>query len=327
MPRAVTAAGDQALGVISLTSRSLCAQMVGKQVSVAVHPNDPEQNRIVSFVQFWAPAALLLYFPIAFAVGYQSPARSRLLTLVFFVGFGGATLLELGILERYFPKLITGEDISPQEAALRRCVWAAMAKEQVYERSHVKRLLCQDEGIDGLSSIADLVYLEELYLQGNALTSLQGLASFTRLKTLSVAGNKTLTSTRGIENLISLEEFQANKSAISDLSGVEQLSNLKIVGLMMNQISDVSAFAELSNLEDLVFNYNQITDISAFGNKTTLQRIQLYSNPIRDITPLYGNRASTLIGVSGKQITCAQIDQLRAQFSADVKVYGPSECN
>ena len=327
MPRAVTVAGDEALGVISLTSRSLCAQMVGKAVGIAVHPDDPTQNRIVSFVQFWAPAALLLFFPLAFALGYQSPSRARLFTLVFFIGFAVATLLELGVLERYFPKLITGEDISAQDAALRRCVWAAMAEEEVYERSDIKKLLCQDEGIDDLSSIADLVYLEALYLQGNALSSLTGLSPFRQLKTLSVAGNKTLTSTRGIENLPLLEEFQANKSGISDLFGIDQLSELKVVGLMMNNISDVSAFAGLTHLEGLVFSYNQITDISAFANKPALKRIQLYSNPLTDLTPLYGNQASTLIGVSSKQITCAQIDELRAQFAADVKVYGPKACN
>ncbi|RLA19633.1 MAG: hypothetical protein DRQ61_11195, partial [Gammaproteobacteria bacterium] len=236
MPAAVTAAGDEAVGVIMLPSRSLCAQMVGKEVGMFVHPTDSEQNRIHSFVQFWALSLLVLFFPIGFWTGLKSPTRGRLFALVFIVTFSGITLWELGVLERYFPRLMTGEDVTPSTAALRRCVWAAMAEQEVSERSDVKELLCMDEGIDDLTSIADLVYLEELYLQGNALTSLEELVNFTRLKVLSVAGNKTLTSTRGIENLVLLEELQANKSAISDLSGVEQLTELKTVGLMMNDI-------------------------------------------------------------------------------------------
>jgi len=293
-----------------------------------VHPNDPEQNRIHTFVQFWALSLLVLFFPIGFWIGLKSPAKGQLFALIFFVGFSGVTLWELGVLERYFPRLMTGEDVSSSTAALRRCVWAAMAEQEVSERSDVKKLTCMDEGIDDLTSIADLVYLEELYLQGNALTSLEGLANFTRLKTLSVANNKTLTSTRGIEYLVLLEEFQANKCAISDLYGVEQLTELKIVGLMMNDISDVSAFSRLTRLEDVVLNYNRITDISAFANKPHLKKVQFYSNLISDVSPLFGNKALMLIGVNGgEKLRCKQIDELRAHFSAAARIYGPKACN
>ncbi|MBY4678753.1 DUF3592 domain-containing protein [Marinobacterium arenosum] len=334
-PKAVTANGDEAVGWLMMPTRALCSQMVGKDVSVFVHHSDPSENRIHSFLQFWAMPLFILAFAISVPLSSYSITGVRIFGVAFALSFTGLVLDEIGMLETDRPRSAANEGTqeanevaSPSKKALDRCVFTSMFKEKVEHRHQIKSLLCMDEQISDLSSIADLYRLQELYLQGNALSSLAGVQPLTQLRKLSVAGNKMLTSTKGIENLLMLEEFQANKASISDLSGLDKLSDLRVVGLMMNEISDVSVFSALSKLEDVTLNYNRIQDISAFANKPALKNFMAYSNDISDVSPLYGNTAMSAVGLRGrKEIPCEQIARLRSVLDNSAVVYGPKHCD
>lgn len=333
-PKAVSASGDEAHGWLMMPTRALCAQMVGKEVSIFVHHQNPDENRIHSFLQFWAIPLLIFSFAACIPLSIYSTTGVRVFSAFFALSFTGLAMSELGILGRdSLQQSSTGIAGAPQTTvshshkALERCIFTAMYKEKVEHRSQLKTLLCMDEAISDLSSIADLKGLNELYLQNNALTSLEGLSPFTQLRKISVAGNKALTSTRGIESLVLLEEFQANKASLSDLSGLDKLTQLRIVGLMQNNISDVSVFARLSKLESVTVSYNRISDISAFSNKPVLTEFTAYNNDISDASPLYGNSAMNIVGLSGrKYIPCEQIDLLRAMLKPGAKVFGPKQC-
>ena len=351
-PMAVSPEGDKAVGWLMMPNRSWCSQMVGRDVSILVYPDNPAENRIYSFLQFWALPLLILAFALCIPLSLISVrGRSvRIFAALFALSSTGFVLEELGKLdsdasqskspqsESPQPESAQSESAddsqarpvkdSPSKKALDRCVYTARYESKVEDRSELKSLRCIGEEITDLSSIADLTQLEALYLQNNALSSLQGVEAFPGLKTLSVAGNKSLTSTRGIEKLLLLEEFQANKASLSDLSGMDKLSELRVVGLMMNEIHDVSVFAGLSNLEDVTLNYNKIGDISAFANKPRLTSFMAYSNKISDASALYGNSAMRAVGLRGKRdLPCEQIDRIRSELVAEAKVYGPKRCD
>ncbi|WP_169828936.1 DUF3592 domain-containing protein [Marinobacterium jannaschii] len=338
-PMAVSPEGDKAVGWLMMPNRSWCSQMVGREVSILVYPDNPAENRIYSFLQFWALPLLILAFAICIPLSQVTARGVRLFGAVFALSFTGFVLEELGKLDSGSSQSESSQSESadgsqtrpvkdsPSKKALDRCVYTAKYEAKLEDRSELKSLRCIGEEITDLSSIADLTQLEALYLQNNALNSLQGIEAFPRLRTLSVAGNKALTSTRGIEHLLLLEEFQANKASLSDLSGMDKLAQLKVVGLMMNDIRDVSAFAGLSQLEDVTLNYNRISNISAFANKPKLTAFMAYSNQISDASALFGNRAMLKVGLRGKRdIPCEQIDQIRAELVPDAKVYGPKRC-
>lgn len=261
----------------------------------------------------------------------------KVIIVVFILSFGGAFLLvslnqEAPVIEK---EVTVGEadesvDVADAEALspLDVCVQDSMEEKGVKERSELKYLLCQGAKIDDLSSLADLVNLEEMYLQDNALISLESVPALEKLRVISVANNKNLTSLKGIEKLVALEELQGNKSAIQDLSGVETLANLKTVGLMMNDIESVDVFASLENLEDVTLNYNNIKDISAFADKSKLREFQIYSNSVHDITSLYNNTKLKIVGVRGKEdIPCEQIAHLKSVLAEGAKVWGPKSCD
>ena len=332
-PLAVSENKNKAIGSV-WGDKKLCQNIVGKKTSIFVHNTDPSKNQINSFIHFWLIPSIIFYMLL---VGFASSVNPRLNPIIT-IGFMAIAAFyvnqELDLYPLPFNTSPNSEssnesgktDIST--LSLNACVRSSMAEKGVKQRINLTYLICQDSGINDLSSIADLVNLEELYLQGNELISFETMPEFTKLRRISVANNKTLTTLKGIEKLPALEELQANKAAISDLSGVETLKNLKVVGLMINKISDISAFANLDKIEDITLSYNNISDLSAFANKPNLEKFTIYTNDITDITPLYGNKNMKIVGVSGRgDIPCAQIYEIRKRLSPDAKVWGPKACD
>ncbi len=324
-PIAVSESEEKAVGTLWY-KKDWCEKFVGRSVQIYVHPEEFSKNRIASFFQFWfLPSVAVAIVFVAF-VSIVSTNLSFLAFVLYFLGASGMIVHEFGLLNKFSPEArqVSG-DVS--ELSLNQCVREAMEKEKVSERAQVKRVLCQDAGITDLSSIADLMNLEELYLQGNKLGSLDSVPIFSKLRKISVAGMKSLISLKGIERLPTLEELQGNKSSIEDLSGVEVLKNLKVVGLMQNKIRDVSVFSDLAEIEDITLSYNQISDISAFANKPKLRDFQVYSNMVSNVRPLFDNSAMEVVGIGSKGGTpCAQIVTLRSLLP-NARIYGPEECD
>jgi hypothetical protein len=349
VPMALSENGDKAAGYIMMPTSAMCSQMIGKDISMLVDKNNPKNNKIFSFIQFFALSLFILAIPTFYLIGIYSIAGTRISCFLFYVVFIYYGLSETGTLEKYFPKIMTGVETSQSESALKRCVNVSLSKEGINNRDEIKKLACQDEEISDLSSIKDLLSLEELYIQNNSLISLEGLKPFTKLIKISVAGNKALTSTKGIGHAVNLEEFQANKSAINDLTGMDKLKKLKVIGLMQNNVSDVSVFSEITSLEDITFSYNNISDISAFSKSinitkasfsnnnitdvapfSTMKQLEwftAYSNNISDITSLYEVSTLSVFGVNGS-VPCEQIKTFKSKLNLedDSKFHIPKRC-
>lgn len=326
IPKATAKSGVIVKGSVMLPTRAICNLTVGSDVSVLLHPTNANENRIHSFIQFWALPAFVLSFLTIFLAASSSRTAGKVVTFTIFLAFSYTIINEFGLLQRWAPIFGLNSNLTPSAASLERCIYTSMSKEAV-SRNNIKKLICMEEKITDLSSISDLHKLEELYLQDNSLTSLEDIPDFPNLKKLSVAGNENLTSTKGIEKFTTLQEFQANKSGLKNLSGIEQLSDLRVVGLMMNNLNSVSEFKNLNHLEWVVLNYNPITDISAFENKKFLTRLDAHSTKIVDITPLLGNSNLEIVGVSSQNFSCTQLSVLRNSLPETTKIYGPSRCH
>jgi len=332
-PIAISENKNKAIGSV-WGDKKLCQNIVGKKTSIFVHKTDPEKNQINSFIHFWILPSFLFYLLIITLATRISPKLNPIVTLGFMAIAAFYVNQELDLYPLPFNTQSSSEsskesgttDVSA--LSLNACVRASMTEKGVKQRVNLTYLICQDSGIKDLSSIHDLVNLEELYLQGNSMTSLETMGDFKKLRRISVAANKTLTTLKGVEKLPALEELQMNKSAISDLSGVETLKNLKVVGLMMNKISDISAFANLDKLEDVTLSYNKISDLSAFANKLNLEKFTIYTNDITDISALYGNKNMKIVGIRGRgNVPCAQIEEIRKRLGPDAKVWGQKACD
>jgi len=195
-PVATTESGVRVRGTIMLPNREICNLSLGSNVSVLLNAENSDDNRIYSFVQFWALPVLFGSIPLIVLIALYSTAIGRVVTILFVVGFGTAVTHELGLLKRWAPFLYTSSSFLADSApadGLERCIHAAMKKEGV-SRENVKKLSCQEAGVIDLKGLGDLVNLEGLYLQGNALTSLESIPSLPKLKAISVAANKQLSN-------------------------------------------------------------------------------------------------------------------------------------
>ena len=339
-PVAETNNGQKVHGDVMAPNKTLCSQMIGNQVTVLLHNSDASKNGIYSFIQFWSLPLLAMAFCLLIICSFISRVLVQSIALLFTLGYVAYGSHELGfwgdvtsLVPYNSPQNSALTDQNKSQAdqksktKLERCLWASMRKEKVDNRWQLKRLICQDENITDLSSIGDLSNLEELYLQNNMLQNLESMGPLLQLRKISVAGNKHFVSSKGIEKAINLEEFQANKTSLSDLTGMEQLAKLKVFAAMQSKITDISVLTQLTKLEHLTLSYNQIEDISALGNKPALKELTIYNNPIRDISSLFTNEQITLFGFNSKAFTqCEQITQLKAHIAPQAKVYFPDSC-
>lgn len=326
-PIAVSQYKEKATGTVWY-KKNWCKKAKGNTVQIYVHPTDNDKNRIATFIQFWFIPSAILTVALLITLSAISIPLTRLVFLAYVAIAAVSTIQEFKIidLQKNKSEQQTTEEISV--LSLDQCVRERMEKKNLQNRSQVKYLICQDSGINDLSSIADLTNLEELYLQGNELQSLETIPALTKLKTISVANNKPLTTLKGIEKLSALEELQSNHSNIEDIQDIKNLQNLRIIGLMKNKITDISAFSNLNNIEDATLSYNSITDISALANKPKLKDIQIYGNAVNNITALYQNTSMKIVGIRGKgNVPCNQIRTLRSKLSSDAKVFGQKSCD
>ena len=321
-PKALTENGETATGTLALSKKSWCKNMIGNSTHVFIDNNEPKNNRISSFLQLWM-------FPVylVFITAILITRNRKIVMLPISLVFVGITLY---LLNQEFG-FITSQKQNGLEGvskiALTECINKNMKINKLKNRSEITSLGCQASGIIDLSALADLENLEKLYLQNNSFLSLESMPRLNKLKVISVAGNKELTSLRGIDNLPQLVELQANLSAINDLSGVESLKELRIAAFMGNQISDVSAFTHLSKIEDVHFHKNSISNIEAFSNKPELKRFSAMYNKISNISPLFGNKKLNMVYVKGnKKISCSQLSSLKKLLSPDANVSG-DKCN
>ncbi|MCK4742436.1 MAG: hypothetical protein KAT25_01310 [Sulfuriflexus sp.] len=324
-PVAITKDGTRVRGSLWWPSSKLCMRTMNREVTVVLHPSDRAQHHIVDFFQFWLFPALALYFSLLLLANRNGPSIGKNMLLTF--AFIGIVLTNFVIELGTKPEILYGSGKTDLSAkALDRCISARVVEAGLSSRQAITYLICQNANISDLSSIADLVNLEKLYLQGNALSSLTSLPTLPKLKNISVA-NAKLTSLEGIENAPMLEELQANKNQIKNLRGVETLTNLKVVGMMMNQITRLDEFTQLSQLEEIVLNYNGIQNINPLANKPKLTHLQIYSNNVSDITPLYGNTAMKIVGIRGSgKVPCEQIHEIRKRLASDAKIWGQKDC-
>ncbi len=325
-PVAMTDGGQKVTGTVKVPEKQ-CDSMIGTAVKVYLHKTDPEKSRINSLLQFWLFPAIFGYLIFAMLLNAQRPLIGMLATLVFMGGGAYLICAELNVMNLGKQSVQETTNSTPSQIALDHCIKRTMIDKDLRYREEITYLLCQSDKVSEISSISDLINLEELYLQGHKMSSLDSLGYYPKLKKISVAGAKTLTTTRGIMNAPNLKEFYANKAGLTDLAGLDQLKSLTHIQAMMTDISDISALAPLDKLEQVVLNYNPISDISALANKPNLTELQVYSSHVTDITPLFSNAALMIGGITSEEgYPCAQILHLKSLLNPDARFHVPDQC-
>ena len=103
-------------------------------------------------------------------------------------------------------------------------------------------------------------------------------------ETLGKAPNARIT----VDEMRTLNRFDANNREISDLTGLEHAKNLEHTELNHNLISDISPLAGLIRLRVIELGDNAISDISSLKGLVNLDGLHIPDNLISDLSPLKG---------------------------------------
>jgi Leucine-rich repeat (LRR) protein len=150
-----------------------------------------------------------------------------------------------------------------------------------------------------------LTNLNELYLGGDSINSLEFLSNLTRLKTLGLYNNNVadLSSLAYLTNLITLD---LNGNSISNLTFLQTLTSLQSLTLDNNKVVDLSPLIGLTNLATLSIARNLLVEIDTLAFLPRLSYVDLTMN---------------LLDINGNSLAVAIIDFLKSV--GVVVVYSP----
>ncbi|GJY31399.1 protein phosphatase 1 regulatory subunit pprA [Tanacetum coccineum] len=112
------------------------------------------------------------------------------------------------------------------------------------------------------------------------LINLSGLRC---IKKLSLQSNR-LTSMKGLEECVALEELYLSHNGTAKMEGLSTLANRRVLDVSSNKLAAVEDIEKLTCLDDLWFNGNQLASLdgiaeAVFGSREKLTTIYLEHNP------------------------------------------------
>ncbi|MCD2348367.1 leucine-rich repeat domain-containing protein [Clostridium guangxiense] len=127
----------------------------------------------------------------------------------------------------------------------------------------VTTLAAVNADIKDLNGIENLRNLTEVFLGGNAITSIEPLGKLTKLETINLVGCQ-----------------------IQDISPLSSIPSLQFLFLSGNNIVDITPIEKLTNIQYLSLDSNKIEDVSPLLKLKSLTDLEISDNPIKDTTPL-----------------------------------------
>lgn len=198
--------------------------------------------------------------------------------------------------------------------------------------------ITETEALTLIDLDASLNSLQQLDPGLSSIESLDGLESFTNLKTLNLRGH----SIGDLTPLAALTQLEVLDLADNDIGFIEPLAALtQLIDLDLgNQdfragtffaigIRDISALSNLVQLQRLLMPKNTVSDLNPLIGMTQLQFLDLEDNIVNDLTALLANPglgSGDLIVLLGNSLDDGDCDNIGALMDAGVDVQADPEC-
>lgn len=148
-------------------------------------------------------------------------------------------------------------------------------------------------GLKDTGVFESLIYLEELRLSGNGITSLEGLKNTSKLTKVDFSHN--------------------NLSDVSVLS--RSAATLTVVHLEDNQLTDLTCLSEATGLTNVYLDNNQLTDLDWLENGQAIRVLTASHNNIDNLIQLVFSAKLRYLDLSYNQLNAIWSDEL--SFAAD----------
>lgn len=156
------------------------------------------------------------------------------------------------------------------------------------------RLVARNKNYSSLEDMSTFQQLDYVDLTGNSLTSIQGLANNTRLKTVILKSNKLsdLTPLLGLQNVQVLDVSDNQFVTTEWLVRAKFAPGLLALVMKGNRIPALEGLGSCEKLTSIVVSDNQIEDLSPLCGLRSLTKISASKNEIRVIPESIGNLSS-----------------------------------
>jgi len=150
-----------------------------------------------------------------------------------------------------------------------------------------------------------LALLEELRIDHNQLTDLQGLDKLTKLKKLELNHNQ-LTDMKELEKLTQLERLNVSNNRLTDVKGLEKRTELTFLNIGNNNLTDVKGIETLTQLTTLSLSDNNLTSAKSLERHTKLTILFLNNNELTGVQGLGKLTQLEMLHLGGNQLTDIQ---------------------
>ncbi|KAJ9521042.1 hypothetical protein QJQ45_022766 [Haematococcus lacustris] len=147
------------------------------------------------------------------------------------------------------------------------------------------KLYCNFKGFTNIAGLEEYTGLRALFLEGNAIESLEGLSSLKELRCLYAQQN-ALTHISGLEELQHLNTLNISQNHISHLEGLSccpELQTLICTNNQLRSVDSISHLAHCTSLQTLDLQHNDISDpavMDVLRQLTQLRCLYLKGNPV-----------------------------------------------
>ncbi|KAL0658147.1 hypothetical protein Bca4012_078732 [Brassica carinata] len=156
-----------------------------------------------------------------------------------------------------FNEITSLEGLSKASSTLKELYVSKNEVNKIMEIEHLHDLQILELGSNRLWVIVNmesLTKLEELWLGRNRI-KVVNLCGLRCIKKISLQSNQ-LTSMKGFEDCVALEELYLSHNGISKMEGLSALVNLRVLDVSNNKLTSVDDIQSLTKLEDLWLNDN-----------------------------------------------------------------------
>ncbi len=213
---------------------------------------------------------------------------------------------------------VNAEYINVTDISLKRCLNLNLGLGDVTsditidQMKSLTDLVCNEMGIEDISSISYASNLKLLSMYGNNISDISPLSSLTNLNSLTLHKNN-ISNISSIKNLSKLELLHFDDNMIEDISPIANLTSLKYLYLANNRITDVSSLSKLTRLVELFLQNNNISDISSFTRLTSLRWVSIDNNSVSDISSF--QNISNLNGLYAANNKISDISPLKGKYN------------
>jgi Leucine-rich repeat (LRR) protein len=149
---------------------------------------------------------------------------------------------------------------------------------------------------------SQIVTFEDIYVEKvlrNMLKKPEGnLTALDLSKITSFLEIGHITSLKGLEYAINLEDILVQGSKLSDLSPLAHLKKLKSLMIISDQVEDLTPLASMTSLEFVILDGNYISDLTPLKNLPNVNYLNLSNNNISDLSPLHSLKKLEILFVN-----------------------------